>query len=217
MKTAILFGASGFIGSFLLEDLLGSPDYGRVNAVVRRALDITHPKLTTLIGDFNSLPQLKDKIVADEIFIALGTTKKNTPNQEEYYHVDHDYPVMAARFAKENGARAVFIVSAVGANPSSNIFYVKMKGETERDIVGLDYDHTHIFRPSMLMGSRKENRPAEKVFQNIISVLNPLLIGRLKKYRGIEGKDVARAMVNAAKSQREKVKIYHWPEMQELL
>lgn len=213
MKKAILFGASGFIGSYLLDELLNNADYEKVTIVVRKNLNINHPKLKTLIGDYHSLPGLKADIVADEIFIALGTTKKNTLNKDEYYRVDHDYPVLAAKIAKEKGARSVFVVTAVGANANSSIFYVKTKGETERDIIALDFEHTHIFRPSMLMGTRKENRLLEKVVMKIWSVINPIFIGKLNRYRGIDGKDVAKAMNDAAKNQSGKVKVYHWKGM----
>jgi uncharacterized protein YbjT (DUF2867 family) len=217
MKKAILFGSSGFVGSYLLDELLKNNDYEQVTIIVRKNLNISHPKLETLIGDYHSLPEMKERIVADDVFITLGTTKKNTPDQVEYYHVDHDYPVLAAKFAKENGAKSVFLLTAVGANVNSGIFYVKTKGETEQDIIAFDYAHTHIFRPSMLMGNRKEYRPMEKVIITIWSVINPLLIGKMSKNKGIDGKVVARAMNNAAKNQTEKVKIYHWKDMKELL
>ncbi|MCE7064917.1 NAD(P)H-binding protein [Dyadobacter sp. CY326] len=212
-KKAILFGASGFVGAYLLEGLLNDPDYAQVTIVVRKNLNVSHPKLKTLIGDYQSLPALKNEIVADEVFIALGTTKKNTPDEKMYYQVDHDYPVLAAQIGKERGAKSVFLVSAVGPNPDSSIFYIRTKGETERDIIALDLPHTHIFRPSMIMGNRKESRSMEKTFINIFSVINPLLLGGLKKYRGIEGKDIAKAMIAAAKKPADKVKIYEWEEM----
>jgi uncharacterized protein YbjT (DUF2867 family) len=222
MKKAILFGASGFIGSHLLQELLNNDDYEQVTIVVRnpksnRDQNIANPKLKTLIGDFHALLQLKENIIADEIFIALGTTKKKTPNEKEYYQVDHDYPVLAARTAKENGAKSVFVVSAIGANSNSTIFYTKTKGEVERDIIALDFEHTHIFEPSMIIGYRKENRPGEKIFIKIFTAINPLLIGKLNKYKGIDGKNIAKAMNNAAKNQTEKVKIYQWNEMNSLL
>jgi len=216
MKKAILFGSSGFVGSYLLNELLNNTDYEQVIVVVRKSLNINHPKLKILIGDYQSLPTIKDNLAGDEVFITLGTTKKNTPDPGEYYHVDHDYPVLAAKFAKENGAKSVFLLTAIGANANSGIFYVKTKGETERDIIALDFEYTHIFRPSMLMGNRKEHRPVEKIFIGIWSVLNPLFVGKLNRNRGIKGEDVARAMNNAAKTQTEKVKIYHWKEMMEL-
>jgi uncharacterized protein YbjT (DUF2867 family) len=217
MKKAILFGASGFIGSYLLEELLHNSEYEQVTVVGRKPLNVNHPKLKTLISDYHSLPGLKEQMVADEIFLTLGTTLKNTPDKGEYYRIDHDYPVLASKIMKERGAKSVFIVTAIGANPKSKIDYIRTKGETERDIIALDFEHTHIFRPSMLLGNRKEHRPFEKSLMKIWSVVDRILIGKLKRYRGIEGKDVAKAMAHAAKSQSEKVKVYEWEEMHKLL
>jgi uncharacterized protein YbjT (DUF2867 family) len=218
MKKAVLFGASGFIGSYILDELLNNPAYELVTVVVRKGLNILHPKLKIVTGDYKTLPGLKGEIAADEIFIALGTTKKKTPDEKEYYQVDHDYPVLAAKIAKENGAGSVFLVSSVGANVNSSVFYLKTKGEMERDILALDFEHTHIFRPSMLMGDRKESRPMEKIFLNVWSAVNLVLIGdKMKRYRGILGKDLARAMVTSAKNQPDKVKINYWKDMMELL
>lgn len=216
-KKALLFGASGFIGSHLLQELLNNEDYEQVTIIVRKNQNITHPKLKVLVGDFNSLPKLKVNIMADDIFIALGTTKKQTPKEKEYYQIDHDYPILAAKKAKENGAKSVFVVSSIGADANSKVFYTRTKGELERDIIALDFEHTHIFEPSMLLGNRNESRPLEKIFINIFTVINPLFIGNLNKYKGIGGKDVAKAMNNAAKNQSEKVKIYQWKEMNSLL
>ncbi|MEX6690690.1 oxidoreductase [Danxiaibacter flavus] len=218
MKKAILFGATGFIGSFLLQDLLNDESYDQVIAVVRKRLPVTHPKLEMLIGDYATLPSMKESLVGDDIFISIGTTKNKTPDQDKYYEIDHDYPLLAATIAKENGAKGVFLVSAVGANADSKIFYIRTKGETERDIIALNFDHTHIFRPSMLMGDRKnENRPLEKFMIGLFSVINPLFMGNLQKYRGIKGEEVAKAMLNAAKKPAGKVQVYEWKEMKELL
>lgn len=215
MKSAILFGASGLIGSILLQELLDNQSYDKVTIVVRRPLPIQHPKLTTLIGDYHSLSGLKDQIHADEVFITLGTTKKRTPDQTEYYRIDHDYPVLAASIAKANGARSVLLVSAVGANPNSNIFYIRTKGKVEEDIIALGFKHTYIFQPSMLMGDRKEHRPLEKFLIGAFSAINPLLIGSLKKYRGIQDKDLAKAMIAAASDATVNVKRYQWKDMNE--
>lgn len=217
MKKAIVFGATGFIGSNLLRELLDNPDYERVIAVVRKPLALSHAKLTTLIGDLASLPALKPQLVADEIFIALGTTRKHTPDEAEYYKIDHDYPVQAAEIAKANGARSVFLVTAVGADAGSSMFYIRTKGEVERDILALDFDHTHIFRPSMILGQRDEDRPRERLFVAAWGVLNWLLVGPADRYRGLTGEEIARAMANAAQHQTEKVRIYHWKEMSALL
>jgi uncharacterized protein YbjT (DUF2867 family) len=217
MKKAIVFGATGFIGSHLLRELLDNPDYERVIAVARKPLALSHPKLTTLIGDLASLPALKPQLVADEVFIALGTTRKHTPDEAEYYKIDHDYPVLAAEIAKANGARSVFLVTAVGANAGSGVFYVRTKGEVERDVLALNFDHTHIFRPSMILGERDEDRPRERMIIAVWNVINPLLVGPVDRYRGLTGGEIARAIAKAAQRQTEKVRIYHWKEMAALL
>jgi uncharacterized protein YbjT (DUF2867 family) len=189
-----------------------------VTAVVRKALSISHPKLYTVIGDYHSLRALEADLSADEIFIALGTTRKNSPQKSEYYQVDHDYPVLAARLAKESGAKSVFLVTAVDANPDSKFFYVRTKGETERDVIALNFEHTHIFRPSMITGNRKEKRSLlEAALMSSWSASNPLLSWKGGKYRGMTGEDIAKAMVHSAKNQTEKLKIYHWKEMHDLL
>ena len=216
MKNAILFGSTGFVGSQLLQELLKNDAYNQVIIVVRKPQNITHPKLKILIGDFNTLPLLKADMVVDEIFIALGTTKKRTPNEQEYYKIDHDYPLLAAIIAKENGANSIFIVSSIGANIDSNIFYLKTKGKLEQDIIGLNFKHTHIFQPSMITGNRNENRSGEKIWIKIFQFINPLLFGKLNKYRGFDGKKIAIAINNATENQIEKVKIYNWSEMNDL-
>jgi uncharacterized protein YbjT (DUF2867 family) len=216
MKSAIVFGASGLVGSHLLTELLHSPDYRQVTAVVRKSLPITHPKLRTLIGDYSSLAGMKSAITADELFLALGTTNANSPDKADYYQIDHDYPVLAARLAKEGGAKSVFLVTAVGANPNSNFFYGRTKGETERDVVALNFEHTHIFRPSMIIGNRKEKRSLlDSALMRFWPTLHPLLPWKGGRYRSITGEDIARAMFRSAKQQTDKLKVYHWREMQD--
>ncbi|WP_374174681.1 NAD(P)H-binding protein [Flavobacterium tructae] len=217
MKKAILYGASGLVGSYILDNLLNNNNYEQVIIVVRKDLNIQHPKLKTLIGDFNSLSKVIKDIQVDEVFIALGTTQKKTPDKKLYYQIDHDYPILAAKLAKENGAKAVFLVSALGANTKSSIFYTKLKGETEQGIISLNLEHTYIFRPSIILGDRKESRPMEKVFIGIFKLINPLFVGSLSKYKGIEAEDIAKAMVKSAERLDQKVKILHWEEMTTLL
>lgn len=217
MKRAIVFGASGFVGSHLLLELLDSPDYRQVTAVARRDLGVAHPKLRTLLGDPDSLPGLGPDLEAEEIFLALGTTKKHTPDPGQYYRIDHDYPLAAARMAKERGAGSVFLVSAVGADAGSRFSYVRTKGKLERDLVALGFDYTHIFRPSMILGHRTEYRPQERLLVGMWTLLNALLAGPLDRYKGLSGPAIARAMVAAAVQPRERVAIYHWREMEGLI
>lgn len=216
MKKALLFGATGFTGSSLLTFLLKDPDYDRVSVVVRKALTISDPKLRVIIGDFSTLPSLKDQLIADDVFIALGTTKKSTPDKKLYYQVDHDYPVLGAKLAKENGATAVFIITVIGADRFAKNAYLRTKGEVERDLIALDYKHVHIFRPSMILGARKEKRPLEKWLIGLFRNLNPLLIGKMNRFRGIEGEDIARAMIRAASEPAGDVTFYQWKEMDAL-
>ncbi|MBS7234227.1 oxidoreductase [Flavobacterium psychroterrae] len=217
MKKAIVYGASGLVGSYILETLLNNTNYEQIIIVVRKEINIQHPKLKTIIGDFNSLPEVVKDIEVDEVFISLGTTKKKTPDEKLYYQIDHDYPVLAAKLAKANGAKAVFLVSAIGANAKSSIFYTRTKGETEQDIIKQNFDHTYIFRPSMILGDRKESRPIEKVFIGIFKFVNRLFMGGMSKYKGIEARDIAKSMVNSSDKPSEKVKILHWEEMTNLL
>ncbi len=216
MKKAIIFGASGFVGSQLLHELLNSSMYKEVTIVVRKPLDIHHPKLNILIGDFTTMPALIENVMVDEIFIALGAIQNSKQSSKEFYQIDHDYPVLAAKIAKANGAKAVFLVTAAGANVHSKFKYVKTKGETERDITAQDFDYTHIFRPTMIIGNRKDKRPFEKIGMKVWKLLHPIFIGRQENYHEIDGKDIAKAMYNAAQLETDKVKIYNWKEMNAL-
>ncbi|MEO6550510.1 MAG: oxidoreductase [Ferruginibacter sp.] len=217
MKKAILFGSSGLVGSNLLKELLDSPRYEKVSVVVRKDLGIEHPKLKILIGDYHSLLSIQADFDADDVFITLGTTKKATPDKDEYYRVDHDYPLLAAKIALEQGAKSVLVVTAVGADLNSTVFYIKTKGETERDIIALNFDHTHIFRPSMILGNREESRPLEKILSKIWPVIKPIFIGKLNRFKGIKASDIAKSMIGAAGKRSGKVNIYHWAEMNAML
>lgn len=216
MKKALVFGATGFIGSQLLPILLASADYDRVTIVVRRDPGLAHTKLVTLVGDLDSLPGLAARIDADDVFIALGTTKAKVPDEAAYYRIDHDYPVRAAAVAQARGATGVFLVSAVGANPDSSVFYLRTKGEAERDIIALGIARTHIFRPSQLLGQREENRPRERFIIALWPAIDWLLVGGARKYRGISGTDVACAMVRAASDAATGVRVHEWAEMKAL-
>lgn len=216
MKKAIIFGASGFVGGFLVDKLLASDYYNEVLVVVRKPILRQHPKLKIIIADFDTLNTHQKALIANDVFIALGTTKKKTPNEQQYYKIDHDYPVLAAKYCLQNGASNVLLVSAVGANSSSSIFYTRTKGDVERDIIALNYENTHIFRPSMIMGSRAENRPTEKMLLSFWGGLNFLFFGKMHKYRGINAEEIAIAMVNAANLKTEKLSFYHWDEIKSL-
>jgi len=188
--------------------LLDSTDYEEVTSVVRKDLGIRHPKLTTLIGDFHMLADLADRIEADEIFVTLGGTDPR---------IHRAYPVQAAKLARERGASSVFAVTAVGASTRSRLEYVRAKGEIERDLLAIGFDRTYLFRPSMVMGKRKEFVLGEKIIMAVWRVLNPFFLGKMNAYRGMHAKDIAKAMVRAARSSTEKTKVFGWKETKEKL
>jgi uncharacterized protein YbjT (DUF2867 family) len=191
---AIIAGASGLIGSNLLNILLEHHQYDEVLVLVRKELPFHHKKLLQLVIDFDELDKYADAITGQALFCCLGTTKAKTPNKEEYRKIDHDYPLQLAQFAKQNGVSQFHLVSSIGANAKSSTFYLKLKGELEEDIRKLNLNTLHIYQPSMLIGDRKEARLAEKILGFIFKIIDPLLVGRLKKYRSIKAITVANAM-----------------------
>ncbi|OOQ61332.1 NAD(P)H-binding protein [Mucilaginibacter pedocola] len=191
---AIIVGASGLVGSKLLDILLASAEFDEVVILVRKHLTITHTKLKQLVINFDDLDKHTADIKADVIFSCLGTTKAKTPDAEQYRKIDHDYPLQIAAIAKANGVRQFQLVSAVGANAGSSTFYIKLKGELEEALKLVGFESLHIYQPSMLYGGRQENRPLENIFVGIFKVLDHLFIGSWRKYRSITAQQVANAM-----------------------
>ncbi|HCL82465.1 MAG TPA: nucleoside-diphosphate sugar epimerase [Chitinophagaceae bacterium] len=193
-KKAIVAGATGLIGSQLMDILLSSDIYDEVLILVRKKLDITHPKLTRLVVDFDQIENHSLSITGDAVFSCLGTTRKKTPDRNTYYKIDHDYPLRLAKLAKANGVKQFHLVSSIGANPNSGTFYIKLKGETERDISALNFYSSFMYEPSMLTGREYETRFGEVFFEELFKILNHLLIGKWKKYHSVSGAAVAKAM-----------------------
>ena len=191
---AILLGASGLIGGELLKLLLADPTYSKIKIIVRKKLAVVNEKLEQIIADFSTIEAHKEKLKADVVFSCLGSTKKKTPDLKKYYQIDHDYPLLVAKLAKDQEVNSFHIVSSLGANSSSSSFYLKMKGEIEDDIAKTGFKSLHIYRPSLLTGDRKEKRVIESISEVIMKILNPLLFGSLKKYRSISAITVASAM-----------------------
>lgn len=191
---AIIAGASGLIGSSLLTILLNESAYTDITVLVRKKTGITHPKLTEIIVDFDKLDDFTSEINGHALFCCLGTTKNKTPDLTEYFKIEHNYPVKLGQLAIKNNVKQYHYVSSIGANKNSTAYYTKFKGQTEYDLQQLGLPSLHIYRPSILSGERKEHRPMEKFANGLMSVINPLLIGSLKKYRSIPAKTVAMAM-----------------------
>jgi uncharacterized protein YbjT (DUF2867 family) len=211
-KTATLIGASGLIGSHLLQLLLDDPDFDTVKILVRRKLQTSHQKLEQKVVDFNDSDSL---LVAmdnsDAVFCTVGTTQKKVKGDlEAYRKVDYDIPVRIARFCKMTGCKTFVLVSAVGANSSAKNFYLKLKGEVEEVIQTIGIRSVYIMRPSMLMGNRKEYRFGEKVITPVMKSLSFLLPS---KYKPIQAEDVAKAMLKAAKKNEEGFFVWEYGEM----
>lgn len=200
-RTAIVAGATGLIGTHLLHLLLADPAYEKTVALARRPLEgFSSPKLQAINADFETLDADLRGVAVDDAFCTLGTTIKSAGSQAAFRKVDHDYILAFARGAKEAGAKRFFLVSAMGASPSSSIFYSRVKGETERDVAALGFEAFHIFRPGLLLGERRETRFGEEVGAVLSPFLNPLMIGPARAYRSIRAGTVAAAMRGAALS-----------------
>lgn len=200
-RTALVAGATGLIGGHLVKLLVADPAYEKVVVLARRRLEnIASPKLQTIIADFDALDAALSGIAVDDAFCALGTTIKVAGSQEAFRKVDHDYIAAFARAAKAAGARRFLLVSAMGADANSSIFYSRVKGETERAIRSIGFESLHIFRPGLLLGERREKRTGEEIGAALTPFLNPLMLGPLRAYRSIKSETVARAMAGAALS-----------------
>ncbi len=197
-KSALLAGATGLVGGYALRRLLANPGYSRVESWGRRELPIDDPKLTQRIVDFACLDAGIRGSVPDEVFCCLGTTIRKAGSEEAFRRVDYGYPLALARFARAFGAGKFLMVSALGAHPKSAVFYNRVKGETEQAIAAVGLPATYFFRPSILLGTRAENRPGEKIGIAAAKLLAPLLVGGLRKYRPIEADSVAAAMIYVA-------------------
>ncbi|GAA3988203.1 NAD-dependent epimerase/dehydratase family protein [Hymenobacter antarcticus] len=197
-KTALLAGATGLIGSQLLPLLLASERYSKVIVVGRRALALTHPKLTQVVTDLDKLQDVRLQLIADDVFCCLGTTLKQAGSKEAFYKVDFLYVVTLAALAAGNFASQLLVVSSMGAAADSRVYYSRVKGEMEAAVRQVPFRAIHIFRPSLLLGERARPRLGERVGAVLLGLLQPLLRGPLLKYRPVSAAVVAAAMLRAA-------------------
>ena len=211
MKTANLIGATGMTGSYTLQLLLKDDRFSRVKIFVRRTANIHDPKLEEYIIDFDKADSWKHLVTGDVLFSSLGTTLKQAGGKIPQYKVDYTYQYNFAKAASDNGVPVYVLVSSVGANPDSLVFYSKMKGELERDIRKLPFRHIHILQPGPLEGPREKERKFEKIGIGITRFITDL--GLFKGYKPIHGQIVAQAMVNASFDTQSPVKVYRLMEV----
>lgn len=207
MRTAIVLGATGLTGSYVLNKLLKDERYSLVKVFTRRSLKRSHPKLQEVVLDLFELRKAHKTFFADEVYCCIGTTKAKTPDLETYKKVDYGIPVTAAKLSKENKISSFLVVSALGANAESRIFYNRTKGEMERDVLQVNIPNTFFFQPSLITGERKEKRPLEFVGKQLMKVANLLLVGPIKKYQSIHPETIAEAMIQVANRGYHKARI----------
>ncbi|MDB9937178.1 NAD(P)H-binding protein [Candidatus Pelagibacter sp.] len=196
MKTALLFGSSGLVGGHLLNQLIKDINYSKIKLFVRSVPEISDPKVEIIKIDFSNLQNNKEDIKGDDCFVCIGTTKKNSPDKDEYKRVELDIPKEIAKIAKSNLVNSFIFVSALYANPKSSGDYVRFKeGLVEEELKELNFPKLGIMRPSFLIGNRKEKRVSETIGIFVFKLLSPLLLGPLKKMKPIHSKTVARAMI----------------------
>lgn len=198
MRTALIAGATGLVGGQLLRQLLDAPEYDRVIALGRRPPDFTHPRLVPVSADFAALETVTADLHCADAFCCLGTTIKKAGSPAAFRAVDHVAVLAFAWTARRNGAARFFVISSLGANARSRVFYNRVKGETEEALEVLDFKTLAIFRPSLLLGRRAETRLGERIGEVIMWLAEPMLLGRLRKYRAIQAEVVARAMVRCS-------------------
>lgn len=216
-REAIIAGATGLVGWHLLNLLLSDPYYSKVWVLTRRKLMLEHPKMEQVIMDFDKLDHTASLPEVQDVYCCLGTTMKKAGSKAAFRKVDYTYPFELAKLAAANGTSQYLLVSAMGANKSSLFFYNRVKGDVEEAISKISqYKSVFIFRPSLLLGNRKEDRKGEAFAQKITRLIRPLMVGPFRRYRPIQAHVVAEGMLSAAKSGDRGVVLYSSEEIKSL-
>lgn len=197
---ALVVGSTGLVGSELIKLLENDSEFSKITALVRKKTDQVYNKTEEVVVDFEKLPEelFENKEV---VFCCLGTTIKTAGNKEAFRKVDFEYPLLTAKMAKKKGVEKYAIVTAMGANSKSSIFYNQVKGETENALESLEFKSLGIFRPSMLLGNRSEVRTGEVIGQYVMNLFGWAIP---KNYKAIQAKSVAEAMMKFAKESNTK-------------
>ena len=198
MKTALVFGSSGLVGGHLVNELILNSNYSKIKIFVRSKIELINPKIEIIDTNFNDLEKHRNDITGEDCFFCIGTTRKNSPNKNEYERIELNIPRQIAQIAKSNSIKSFFFVSSGYADPKSSGDYLKFKGLVEQEIKNQNFDKIGIMRPSFLLGNRKEKRIGEKFGIVLFKLFTPILVGPLRKMRPIRAEIVAKAMVKLA-------------------
>lgn len=194
-KTAIIIGATGLTGGILLQQLLEDERYEKIKLFGRSKVAVKNKKIEEHLVDLFKPDSFKNDFTGDEVYCCIGTTKKKTPDEETYEKIDRGIPVSAAILARKNNIPGFAVISALGANKDSKIFYSRIKGQMEAEVLAQDISKTYIFQPSLIAGDREENRTMENLAATVMKVAKPFMAGPLKKYRPIHPETIASAMI----------------------
>jgi uncharacterized protein YbjT (DUF2867 family) len=216
MKTALIIGSTGLIGSQLLDLLLESQEYDKVITFVKRDSGIQHPKLKQHIIDFDKPETYKELVVGDDFFCSIGTTIKKAGSQNAFRKVDFEYPKQFASLAQQNKVKQFLIITSLGADANSSNFYLKTKGEIQDFLKNCAFESISILQPSLLLGNRTEFRLGEKMGVYLMKLFSFLFIGNLKKYKAIQSEAVAKAMFIIAQKNYKGFQIIESDSIQEI-
>ena len=200
MKTAIIFGSSGLVGNHLLNLLIKDNYYSKIKIFVRNKNIFKNSKVEIIYMDFRKIDDYSHLIKGDDCFFCIGTTKKDTPDKNEYRRVEYEIPVKIASVAKINNITSFIYLSSLGSTTTTKNIYLRNKGEAEEALKNLNFSRLSIIRPSLMLGYRNKFRLGEFIGQLIFKNLSFLFQGSLKQYRAIDSKNVAKAMVYISKN-----------------
>lgn len=198
-KVAVIAGTTGLVGGYLLRLLSDDPFYTSIIALTRHPITELDTKVKNLIVEFENLDSEARELKADHVFCCLGTTMKKAGSKDAFRKVDYEYPLKLAQITQKNGASHFSLVTALGANVKSSFFYNRVKGEVEKSIGELNLNSFYTFRPSLILGKRKESRILEEVGQTFASIISFALVGPLRKYKAVNAESIAGAMQYHAK------------------
>jgi uncharacterized protein YbjT (DUF2867 family) len=208
LKRATLLGASGLVGNEVLKALLEAPDIEMVTVLVRKSLNIQHPKLAQRLVDFTSLDE-NAVPSADLLFCCIGSTRKKTPDKSAYHSVDFGITLKVSAIAKNKGYTQLHLISSIGAKASSTNFYLNLKGTIEKAVIALSFDTTVIYRPSILLGKRQEKRPMEKLGRILAPLFDAFTFGG--PYHSVHAKLLASKMLERTKRPTQGVSFAYYP------
>jgi len=211
-NAAVVAGATGMIGEYVIRTLLEDPFYDAITTLTRRPLGMEAKKIEQRFVDFDRLTT-DDLAGATHLFCCLGTTMKKAGSREAFRRVDYEYCERFARLGRKAGATRLMLLSSVGANPGSSSFYLRTKGEAEQAVSALEFEALHIFRPGVLMGRRNEDRPRERVAAAFSRAFEFAMTGSLARYRPMPAAVLAASMAAAGERGEPGKHLYYYPEI----